>query len=137
MPEQVSVAIDVGGTFTDVVGVTNGGRFALAKVPSTPADLSRGVIDGLKQLLEGMRLSADSVARFIHGTTVATNAVVERKGAVTGLLTTEGFEDVLAVGRQKRSELYNLFIEPETPTFLAPRRRRIAFANASPPTAPC
>jgi N-methylhydantoinase A/oxoprolinase/acetone carboxylase beta subunit len=120
----LAIAIDVGGTFTDVVGMTAGGRMALTKVPSTPDDPSRGVVTGLRALVAEMELSPADAARFIHGTTVATNAVVEQKGAVTGLVTTEGFEDVLTVGRQKRSELYNLFIDPETPEFLVPRRRR-------------
>lgn len=124
MPEEVSIAIDVGGTFTDVVGATTQGRLHLVKVPTTPADPAQGVIGGMRRVLAMAGLNNDRVARFIHGTTVATNAVVERKGACTGLITTEGFEDVLAIGRQKRSELYNLFIEPETPVFLAPRRRR-------------
>src|SRR5262245_63537303 len=65
------------------------------------------------------------VERFIHGTTVATNAVLEQKGAVTAVLTTEGFEDVLELGRQKRSRMYDLDMDPETPTFVAPRRRRV------------
>ena len=126
MAEQLSIAIDVGGTFTDVVAATTGGRLLLVKVPTTPADPAQGVVIGLRRILDlaGGGAAAKNVERFIHGTTVATNAVVERKGALTGLLTTEGFEDVLEVGRQKRSELYNLFIDPETPTFLAPRRRR-------------
>ena len=122
--ERISIAIDVGGTFTDVVGATTLGRLALVKVPTTPADPAQGVIVGMRRVLSMAGLQNAQVERFIHGTTVATNAVVERKGACTGLITTEGFEDVLAVGRQKRSELYNLFIEPETPVFLAPRRRR-------------
>lgn len=126
---ELSVAIDVGGTFTDVVGILPGGGMALAKVPSTPDDPSLGVVDGLRDLLDKTSLTTSGVARFIHGTTVATNAVVERKGAVTGLLTTLGFEDVLTVGRQKRSELYNLFIDGETPEFLVPRRRRYGIAG--------
>ncbi len=125
MAEKLLVAIDVGGTFTDVVGMTSSGKMSLVKVPSTPADPSQGVVTGLTRLLGDTQLSAADVARFIHGTTVATNAVVEQKGAVTGLLTTAGFEDVLTIGRQKRSELYNLFIDPETPGFLVPRRRRL------------
>src|SRR5262249_30489532 len=68
---------------------------------------------------------ASAVERFVHGTTVATNAVLEQKGAVTAVLTTEGFEDVLELGRQKRSRMYDLDMDPETPTFVAPRRRRI------------
>src|SRR5678816_4253495 len=63
--------------------------------------------------------------RFIHGTTVATNAILEQKGATTGILTTEGFEDVLEMGRLKRSRMYDLDMDPEVPTFLAPRRRRL------------
>jgi N-methylhydantoinase A/oxoprolinase/acetone carboxylase beta subunit len=129
MREQLSVAIDVGGTFTDVVGITSDGRMTLLKVSSTPADPSQAITRGLRRLLEKAALQPADVARFIHGTTVATNAVVERKGAVTGLLTTAGFEDVLTVGRQKRSELYNLFIDPETPEFLVPRARRVGIAE--------
>lgn len=125
MGETIAIAIDVGGTFTDIVGIRSGGAMSLAKVSSTPADPSRGVIEGVARILRDTGLSAADIRRFIHGTTVATNAVVERKGAVTGLLTTAGFEDVLAIGRQKRSELYNLFIDPETPVFLVPRRRRL------------
>src|SRR5256886_10048369 len=67
---------------------------------------------------------ASTVERFIHGTTIATNAVLEQRGAVTAMLTTEGFEDVLELGRQKRSRMYDLDMDPETPTFVAPRRRR-------------
>jgi N-methylhydantoinase A len=125
MDTTLSIAIDVGGTFTDVVGMTDSGQMTLIKVPSTPANPSLGVVDGMRRILGSTALTPANVKRFIHGTTVATNAVVEQKGAVTGLLTTEGFEDVLVIGRQKRSELYNLFIDPETPGFLAPRRRRI------------
>src|SRR5262249_33610872 len=66
----------------------------------------------------------EAVERFVHGTTVATNAVLEQKGAVTAILATDGFEDVLELGRQKRARMYDLDMDPETPTFLAPRRRR-------------
>jgi N-methylhydantoinase A len=124
MNEKLALAIDVGGTFTDVVGMTPAGDMTLIKVPSTPADPSLGVVTGLQRVLDMTAFEGADVYRFIHGTTVATNAVVEQKGAVTGLLTTEGFEDVLTIGRQKRSELYNLFIDPETPGFLVPAHRR-------------
>lgn len=125
----IAIAIDTGGTFTDIVGMTEEGHLNLLKVPSTPADPSVSVMEGMTRVLAGADFTAADVARFIHGTTVATNAVVEQKGAVTGLLTTQGFEDVLTVGRQKRSELYNLFIDAETPEFLAPRRRRKGIAE--------
>jgi N-methylhydantoinase A/oxoprolinase/acetone carboxylase beta subunit len=65
------------------------------------------------------------VERFIHSTTIATNAILEQKGAITGVLMTAGFEDVLEIGRQKRSQMYDLFLDPETPSFLAPRRQRV------------
>ena len=74
-------------------------------------------------------VESSDVERFILGTTVATNAVIEKKGAPTGILMTAGFEDTLEIGRQKRSVLYDLFIEPETPTFLAPRRQRIGIGE--------
>jgi N-methylhydantoinase A len=125
MEDTLSIAIDVGGTFTDIVGMSGEGKMSLVKLPSTPANPSLGVIEGMSRLLSNTKLTPANVIRFIHGTTVATNAVVEQKGAITGLLTTEGFEDVLVVGRQKRSELYNLFIDPETPGFLAPGQRRV------------
>ena len=97
----------------------------MTKVPSTPKDLLEGIGAGVLRVLELAGAPAAAVERFIHGTTVATNAVLEQKGAVTALLTTEGFVDVLEMGRQKRSRMYDLDMDPETPTFVAPRRRRI------------
>jgi N-methylhydantoinase A/oxoprolinase/acetone carboxylase beta subunit len=121
----VQIGVDIGGTFTDIVALDGEGRLALTKVPSTPKDLLRGIADAVRRILALAGAPAASVGRFIHGTTVATNAVLEQKGAVTAVLTTEGFEDVLELGRQKRSRMYDLEMDPETPTFLAPRRRRI------------
>ena len=69
-------------------------------------------------------ISPADIARFVHGTTVATNAVLERKGARIGLITTEGFRDVLEIGRQMRHQMYDLVLQPETPVFLAPGRFR-------------
>ncbi|HEX3721646.1 MAG TPA: hydantoinase/oxoprolinase family protein [Nitrolancea sp.] len=114
----------MGGTFTDVVGYDRARReiFAL-KVPSTPPDFVDGFLSGFGRLLETIGAEPRQVARLIHGTTIATNAVLEQKGARLGLLTTAGFEDVLIIGRQRRSEMYDLFIDAETPVFLAPRRR--------------
>src|SRR5260370_31435603 len=93
------IGIDVGGTFTDLVAIDAGGATVLAKVPSTPQDPSLGVLDGLSLLATrlGLGLGAllASTDRIVHGTTVATNALLERKGATLGLLTTEGHRDVL------------------------------------------
>ena len=109
MPKTV-VGIDVGGTFTDIA-VLQDERLTVHKLPSTPDDPSRGVLQGVAEV---------SVAKadFVHGSTVATNALLEGKGGRTALVTTLGFEDVLEIGRQNRSELYNLNLE--RPPALAP-----------------
>jgi N-methylhydantoinase A len=120
----VQIGVDIGGTFTDIVAVRDG-RLVLTKVPTTPKDLLVGIAEAARRVLALAEVEPDAVERFIHGTTVATNAVLEQKGAVTGVLMTEGFEDVLEFGRQKRSRMYDLDMDAETPTFLAPRRRRV------------
>ncbi len=122
---MIAVAVDVGGTFTDVVALdTATGEGHSLKVPSTPGQLADAVIEGTLAALERANALPADVARFVHGTTVGTNAVLERRGATLGLLTTEGFEDVLEIGRLKRRVLYDLDIDAQTPVFLAPRRRR-------------
>jgi N-methylhydantoinase A len=121
---MIDVAVDIGGTFTDVVG-WDGRELHATKVPSTPHDLVEAVRTGVARILEISGYRASDVRRFVHGTTVATNAVLEEKGARIGLLMTKGFEDVLEIGRQKRSSMYDLLIEAETPVFLAPRRMRV------------
>lgn len=122
----MQIGVDIGGTFTDIVALDGQGRLVLTKVPSTPKDLLEGIGAAVQRILalHGAAGPGD-VERFIHGTTVATNAVLEQKGAVTAVLTTEGFEDVLELGRMKRARMYDLDMGPETPTFLAPRRRRV------------
>jgi N-methylhydantoinase A len=121
----MQIGVDIGGTFTDIVALGRDGRLALTKVPTTPRDLLQGTAAAVRQVLSLAGAAPAAVERFIHGTTVATNAVLEQKGAITAVLTTEGFEDVLEMGRQKRSRMYDLDMDPETPTFLAPRRRRV------------
>src|SRR5881628_171570 len=121
----VQIGVDIGGTFTDIVALDRAGRLALTKVPSTPKDLLDGIGAAVTKILALAGRRPADVERFIHGTTVATNAILEQKGAVTAVLTTEGFEDVLELGRMKRARMYDLAMDPETPTFLAPRRRRV------------
>jgi N-methylhydantoinase A len=121
----VQIGVDIGGTFTDIVALDARGRLTLAKVPSTPKDLLDGIAAATTTVLAHAGAKPADVERFIHGTTIATNAVLEQKGAVTAVLTTEGFEDVLELGRMKRSRMYDLAMDPEVPTFLAPRRRRV------------
>ncbi|MDA1097928.1 MAG: hydantoinase/oxoprolinase family protein [Proteobacteria bacterium] len=118
------IGIDVGGTFTDLVAIDDSGQVTLGKVPSTPADQSRGVMDGLTQVAAtlGLDLAAllAGTERIVHGTTVATNALLERKGAKVGLLTTEGHRDVLEMREGLKPERYNLRLA--RPRALVPRR---------------
>ena len=109
------VGIDVGGTFTDFV-LIDGQRLTVHKMPTVPHDQSQAIGQGLKLLGTGPS------ATIIHGTTTATNALLERNGAKTALLTTEGFADTLAIGRQNRPHLYRL--SQQRPPVLVPRARR-------------
>jgi N-methylhydantoinase A len=118
VPGSLRLGVDVGGTFTDVVTVDAAGRVAIAKVPSTPRDSSIGVIDGWQALDE----SAERVEVFAHGTTVATNALLERRGGRTALVTTAGFRDLIEIGRQDRASLYDLTRHRPPP--LVPRELR-------------
>lgn len=110
------VGVDVGGTFTDVTLVdTRSGEILNHKVPSTPDDPSRAIMNGVEQILELNGVSVSEVRYLAHGTTVATNSLIERKGALTGLLVTEGFRDLLEIGRQTRPGLYDFFKEKPEP----------------------
>jgi N-methylhydantoinase A len=121
------IGIDVGGTFTDLVAIDPAGVTTLAKVPSTPEDPSLGVLDGLTQLAESLALDRAALLgetdRIVHGTTVATNALLEHKGARTGLLTTEGHRDVIEMREGLKDDRYNLRLPP--PEQLVPRRLRL------------
>jgi N-methylhydantoinase A len=114
---RARLGVDVGGTFTDLVALVDG-RVVTAKVPSTPDNQARGVTAAL----EAARLDLGAVASFVHGSTVATNALLERRGARTALVTTEGFRDVLEIGRQNRPALYDL--ARDRPPALVPRELR-------------
>src|SRR5215475_5649683 len=122
---MLEIAVEIGGTFTDIVCLQDQQRLYLTNVPSTPHDLVQGVQQGVARVLVLAGQPTMAVERFIHSTTIATNAILEQKGAITGILMTAGFEDVLEIGRQKRSQMYDLFLDPETPSFLAPRRQRV------------
>lgn len=121
--EGYSLGIDIGGTFTDIVCRGGNGEIAF-KVPTTRDDPSRAVAQALARLEAEHAVPAQAIASFAHGTTVATNAVIERKGARTGLIMTQGFGDTIEIGRQMRRQLYDLALEPETPGWLAPGARR-------------
>ncbi|MGI9479450.1 MAG: hydantoinase/oxoprolinase family protein [Hyphomicrobiaceae bacterium] len=113
---MIAVAFDIGGTFTDFVlhDAATGDTHTL-KVPTTPADPSIAVLEGLDVILAKAARPAAAVETLLHATTVATNAILERKGAPTGLITTAGFRDVLIIGRQKRYETYDLYISKPQP----------------------
>ena len=121
---MVEIGIDIGGTFVDVVCVRGEGEMKHVKVPTRPRDLVGSVREGIEQLLHVAGIAPDQVTRVVHGSTVATNAIIERRSKPIGLLMTDGFEDTLEIGRQKRFDMYNLFIDSQTPVFLAPRRLR-------------
>jgi len=106
---MIRIGIDTGGTFTDLVRLDDSG-LTVHKVRSTPDDPARAILQGLSDLLR-----PSEEPEIVHGSTVATNAVLERKGARVALVTTSGFEDVLRIGRQTRSELYNFFVEEPRP----------------------
>jgi N-methylhydantoinase A len=127
--DMLSVAVDIGGTFTDVVSRDKQGRLRYFKVPTTRKDESVAVLQSIAQIVAEWGVPASAVERFAHGTTVATNAVLERRGAKIGLLATSGFRDVLEIGRQMRHRMYDLILGPETPGFLVPGARRLEVAE--------
>jgi N-methylhydantoinase A len=118
---MIRLAFDIGGTFTDFVlddGTT--GQRHFGKVPTTSKEPAKAVLSGIEELLGRSGVAAGAVQTLLHATTVATNAVLERKGARTALITTAGFRDILIIGRQKRYETYDLYLDKPKP--LARRR---------------
>src|SRR5215470_4359527 len=117
------IGIDIGGTFTDVALVEDtSGSIGVAKVPTTPDDLARGVLSALKMAMERHQIVPVEVGLLSHATTVVTNSILEETGARAALITTRGFRDVLELRRSARADLYDLFQDP--PATLIPRRRR-------------
>jgi N-methylhydantoinase A len=118
------MGVDIGGTFTDLVLLDDSaGEWRVAKTLTTPAAPEQAVVTGLRELLVETNLKPAEIDRLIHGTTLVTNAIIERKGAPTGLITTEGFRDVLEIGREHRYDMYDIFIELPKP--LVPRHLRL------------
>jgi len=117
------LAVDVGGTFTDLaIYNVDTGALEFAKTPSTPADQTEGVIRGVRELAERLDVSLSDISFFLHGTTVATNTLLQRKGVRTALVVTAGFRDVLQIGRQERPHLYDWRLRRPEP--LVPRHLR-------------
>jgi N-methylhydantoinase A len=122
MTEGLRVAADIGGTFTDVALISRNGVIATRKVPSTPADYAAAVIRGIGELMTEEGLDKDRITEVLHGCTVATNTIVEHKGAKTALITTAGFRDVLELRRIRVPRLYDpLYVKPRP---LVPRELR-------------
>ena len=118
----IRVGVDIGGTFTDIVVAADDGPIWTRKVSSTPDDYSIGIVRGLADVMSGENVRSTQFEEIVHGTTVATNAILEHKGARTGLITTEGFRDVLEIRRLRMPELYNLLYQKPVP--LVPRYLR-------------
>ncbi|MBI3246661.1 MAG: hydantoinase/oxoprolinase family protein [Deltaproteobacteria bacterium] len=116
------VGVDIGGTFTDIFLLSDSGdHIAIGKVLTTPRNPAEAVVHGLRELLTDQGLAPQSVTHLVHGTTLITNAIIERKGAKTGLITTKGFRDALEIGRERRYDIYDISLEnpePLVPRFL-------------------
>ncbi|MGW8251344.1 MAG: hydantoinase/oxoprolinase N-terminal domain-containing protein, partial [Anaerolineales bacterium] len=120
---EIRIGIDIGGTFTDFVTLeVNTGRLSSFKLPSTSENPARAVLEGLDRIVAQLDPYKSYTLNITHGSTVATNALLERKGAQTALITTYGFRDVLQIGRQNRPALYDLNVDP--PPALVPDRLR-------------
>ena len=123
MSLRYRIGIDVGGTFTDLFLLDEeSGAVARHKLPSTPGEPHLAPLAGMREILAKAGAHGEQVAFVGLGTTVATNALLERKGAVTGLITTAGFRDLLEIARQKRPHTFDLFVDKSAP--LVPRRLR-------------
>src|SRR5689334_12338690 len=119
---RFALGVDIGGTFTDLVLLDQAtGRLMPGKVLTNYADLAAGVLSGINELLARNAVSGASVAKVVHGTTLATNALIERRGARTALIVTRGFRDILEMARESRFDIYDL--ELEIPSPLVPRHR--------------
>lgn len=127
MPDWI-LGVDVGGTFTDFSARNlKTGEACIHKRPSTPDDPSRAILEGLRELQEKTGIKGGDIDRFAHGTTVATNALLQRRGANVGVVTTKGFRDLLEIGRQVRPQIYSLQIDAPEP--LAKRENRLEIAE--------
>lgn len=118
------LGFDIGGTFTDIFAIdADTGDIIQEKVPTTPEDFSQGVINGIEKVCSDHGIDPSEIAHLSHGTTVATNALIEREGVETGLITTSGFRDAIAIGREKRTDTYNY--SPSKPPTFAERKHRV------------
>ncbi len=121
------LGIDIGGTFTDLVlHEAATGASASLKVLTTPGDPQRAVLTAVRQMLDHAALPASAIGRVVHATTLFTNALIERRGAMTGLITTQGFRDTLEIGRERKYDLYDIAIENPAPLVSRALRQDVA-----------
>ena len=124
MSDKIEIGIDIGGTFTDIfIKDSKTNSWIVNKVSSTPPNFSSGFMNGVEQTLIMANKNTDDIQRIIHGTTVATNAIITETGARLGILLTEGCSDILQIGYGWRPKMYDLDMDPVEPLFLASRRR--------------
>ncbi len=122
------IGFDIGGTFTDFILLdTQRNEIRLHKCLTTPQDPSVGALEGLAELLRAAQLTLADIGDVVHGTTLVTNALIERSGARLGLITTRGFRDILEMGTEQRYDIYDLFLRFPDP--LVPRRHRLEVAE--------
>jgi len=121
-----SLGIDIGGTFTDIVFLDDDGRVHTKKVSSSVDDYARAIVEGVRELFRETSLAGDDVSEVLHGTTVASNAILELQGARTGLITTRGFRDVLEIRRLRMPRLYDIAWEKPVPLVERYLRREVS-----------
>ena len=126
MIPRLKIGVDIGGTFTDLVLIDKD-KPVIHKVLSTPENPAKAVLSGIAEILKMNGYELNSQVDIVHGTTVGTNALLERKGASTALITTKGFEDIIEIGRQNRPKLYDIFVEKPAP--LVPSELRFGISE--------
>src|ERR1700731_1150498 len=130
------IGVDVGGTFTDLVYAdTDAGSTAVHKISTTPDDPSRGVVQGLMALCDKYGIPRETIDVVVHGTTIAPNSILEHDGAVTGMITTGGYRDILHIGRHQRPQHYSLMqqIPWQSRPFVQRRHRHVVSERLIPP----
>ena len=131
-----TIGVDVGGTFTDIVYCDlDTGQVAIHKVSTTPDDPSRGIIQGITEICHDNGVGAGEIDYVLHGTTTATNAVLEHKGARTGMLTNDGFRDIVHIARHQRVEHYSIMQELpwQNRPLVKRRHRKVVKGRLAPP----
>jgi N-methylhydantoinase A len=132
MSDGYRLGVDVGGTFTDIVVIDSNGSTLAKKVLSTPPEFNRGIRTGIEETLGEFDIAPEKIQEYVHGATVCTNAIITRSGAVTGLITTAGFRDVLEIRRMRLPWLYDISWEKPEP--LVPRQLRLEVAGRMSPS---